>query len=185
MTEILDSNSYQEIGSVSGDHMEGKTNLDVEYLYMAPKEKQLREGIKRFPKGIGKFLPNLIGLTVKASLDRVTNEDLKGFPKLKILLLAGNRLTALDSNLFEEVPALEYLHLAHNKILDFGHDILKPLKHLKRVYVYNNVCMDKDQWSCEPNSKKWKELEEKMNENCPPDEVIDGSVEMSTEFLLE
>lgn len=172
-----DTKSSEVVEAVSQNHLSGKTDEDVE-LFMKKDPKKMM-----FPKGIGKFFPNLTGITfINADLERITSDSLKFLPKLKFLLLAQNQLTVLPSDLFKYTTNLEYLHVGKNLITSFGHNILKPIPKLKRLYIYDNVCMNEGRWTIQP--KEIKELQKLMNEQCPPDEIIDGTVEVSTKMLL-
>ena len=171
--------SIKKVVAVSQNHTPGKADKDVELFRNSDNSEKIK-----FPREIGKFFPNLMVLSLaKAGLVKINSEDLKFLTKLRFLILTANKLTSVESDLFKHTPNLEYLHLGFNSIKSFGHNILYLIPKLKRFYVYNNICMNDDKWTID-DPKKLQKLQKLMNEPCPPDEVIDGSFQVTTVMLL-
>lgn len=172
--------SIRKVVAVSRNHISGKSDEDVELFRNSDDSHKIK-----FPREIGFFFPNLMVLSLaKAGLVKISCEDLKFLTKLRFLILTANKLTSLESDLFKHTPNLEYLHLELNLIKSFGQNILHPIPKLKRFYVYNNTCMNDDKWTID-DPKKLKELQKLMNELCPPYEIIDGSVQVTTDILID
>lgn len=96
------------------------------------------------PKGIENFFPLLEKLSiVGAELESVKSDNLKPFVHLKTVNLKNNKITTLDSNVFESNPEITTLWISHNKLKHIGADILTPLKKLTYADFSSNDCVDK------------------------------------------
>ncbi|KAG4071478.1 hypothetical protein HA402_011632 [Bradysia odoriphaga] len=96
------------------------------------------------PKGLEKFFPNIKLLSIiNTELESVKSDDLKPFVHLTMVNLNGNKITTLDSNVFEFNPEITILKIVFNdKLKHIGADILTPLKKLQDADFSRNGCVD-------------------------------------------
>lgn len=129
-----------KIHAVSNNHMPGKTNVDVENLSFISKGSE-----KKLPKNIGAFFPNLLVLRADfyGELTEISNEVLKSLPKLRILYVNRNKITALDGDLFKYSPNLQHFAFDHNKITNMGDNLFKGLSKLTNIWPDHNPCVKK------------------------------------------
>lgn len=125
-----DDEYLSEVTNVTQNHMEGKTNDDVEFLWI------IEPNLEVFPKGIEKFFPNLKGLNpADHKLKAFKKDDLKVFPKLLWISFYSNEITRLDDDLFSATPKLQYINLKYNRIKNIGVNTFKSLKNLQYLYL--------------------------------------------------
>lgn len=78
-----------------------------------------------------KFFKNIAGLTINNSkLKKISQNDLKEFPKLKEIFIISNEVENLDSNLFEFNKSLKLVWIEGNKIKKIGAEIFDELHEL-------------------------------------------------------
>lgn len=125
---------------VVGTHIEESDNKVVEIFSVASDRT-----LKRIPKKIHKFFPNLLGLRwLDGVLETITAKDLKPFAKLAVLVLSQNHLVSLDSGVFQNTPLLQEIYLRDNSLEHLGQDILTNLNKLTCVRFKRNICIDYD-----------------------------------------
>ena len=128
---------WEALTKVSGDHLEGKINGDVETLNID------NAVFHSIPRGIENFFPNLKGLRiVHAKLRSVESDDMRAFPNLKVLCLWGNELTTLNGNLFENSPELEVINFGANYLKHVGPNFFEPLTKLTTAFFDENICIN-------------------------------------------
>lgn len=150
---------------VRGNHLTGKSNLDVEFLDIG------QQDLAYIPKGIEKFFKNLIGIRYKHSnLATISSDDLKPFPQLLFFGMYDTKLVSLDGNLFQNNLNLQVVSIFANKIEHIGPNLLGGLSQLKDVSFTSNVCINNYAYSMEAI----KELNEQLPILCPPkiDELL-------------
>lgn len=99
--------------------------------------------VHHLPKGIENFFPHLEQLAVvNAELESINSGFLKPFVNLRVVYLKHNKITSLDSNLFEFNPEITTLAISHNQLKHIGVDILTPLKKLTYADFSSNGCVD-------------------------------------------
>lgn len=87
--------------------------------------------LPQFPRLLGNFLPNLVFLSLtRCGLRKIERKDLMGLRNLKQLMLAGNKITELPSDLFQSTRQLEAVSFYGNRISFIGVTTLVPLKKL-------------------------------------------------------
>ena len=126
------------IVSVNGEHLEGRTDADVEGLsfYNPP-------GLTRLPFNIDEYFPNIAGLDwTFGDLTTISSDDFRQMPNLSILSLYGNRLTSLDSNLLQNTPLLQFVDFGSNLIEEVGEGIFNNLNNLRWALFQRNPCID-------------------------------------------
>lgn len=118
-----------------------------------------------FPKGIGKFFPNLKVLRVRnTKLKVIEKNDFKFMSKLEMIDISGQDLKNLDGNLFDYTPKLRFVYLSTNQLNHIGFGLLEGLKQLQEAYFSFNACIDRDATS--ENEIPGLILE--MKKTCPP-----------------
>jgi Leucine-rich repeat (LRR) protein len=94
------------------NYKDGKTDKDVDEIYIAGAKQMYM-----FPVNLENIFAQLKLIDIRRSkLSRVTQEDLRVFPKLKYLSLIGNTIEVITHNTFRYNHELEHLQLQHNKI---------------------------------------------------------------------
>lgn len=156
---IVDSDQ-NKVTNVTLNHKEGKTNNDVDFLYLG------EQNLTTLPKGIEKFFPNLKGINLtKNKVKVITKNDLKVFPSLQ-WFCASNDITTLDDDLFSASPNLKYVSFRDNKIKHIGLNTFKPLTNLQYLsFSGGDNCVNDDTWETD----KTESLISKLHEFCPPE----------------
>lgn len=96
------------------------------------------------PKGIAKFFPQIEELRIhKSKLKSVKRADLEPFKNLISLLLDGNELEELDSDLLQSHRNIRGLHFVPNKIKFVGERFFDNLDKLERIYFQDNICVNR------------------------------------------
>jgi hypothetical protein len=151
--------SYTESSlEVTGDHISGKSDIDVEGLLMGI------EPMTKLPESLENFFPNLKGLSIEASnLGSILASDLQ-FPNLNYLSIGNSKITNLDDDLFTNNPKLKYIDFSNNPIENIGHDLLNGLDELEQASFLNNECVNLEAKTPE----EVKELKRQLMESCPP-----------------
>lgn len=133
------------VDRIFGNHLEGKSNDDVEHWVVENSPSMLF-----MPQGVGGFFRNLEEVYIRnAGLQSITQSDLKQFQELKELTLIQTQLKSLESGLFLFNPKLRLLNLSNNQISFIAPDVLSPLKNLFHVSLKNNACIDIDKYTAE------------------------------------
>lgn len=149
----------QTIGKVLGTYASGKNHKSVVALHI------FGQTCHYIPDRIQSVFSDLEGLLIAYSgLKRILVSDLKPFAKLQVLFLPNNDLEVLGNDLFMFNPQLKAIVLNHNKIKHVSHDILLPLKHLSKMYLYKNDCVD----SVAVNPLQMQDLVIELIDHCPP-----------------
>lgn len=116
----------------------------------------------QFPKKMVKFFLNL--KTINADENKIVHlvyEDFKDHRKLEYLSLAGNEITTIDGNVFDEQLNLKYVDLRKNKLQFVGHDIKMPSI---EINLLSNTCINESA----QNPNQFLDLPYKLLKNCPP-----------------
>lgn len=122
---------------VRGDHMDGKSNFDVEALFV-------RDHVSNhMTRHIERFFPNLKSLTwVESNLLRISSLDLIAFPNLADFTIWISPLTYIEGNLFNYTPRLRHVGFFANSLRYVGDGLLDNLMELSRADFRSNPCID-------------------------------------------
>jgi hypothetical protein len=123
------------IDRAEGTHLSQKTNDDVGYFYLneAP-------NINYFPENLHNVFKNLEYITAgNSKLRQITQNDLKHFPMLKYLYLAGNQLKTISADVFEYNLELEVVRLYSNQIAHIGPTTFTMLTKLRDLDLDPNT----------------------------------------------
>lgn len=156
-TKSLNVEAPSIVSNISGAHLDGKKNSDVERL-------KIENQVCHFmPSGFDSFFPNLKSLRiVSTGLKKISLQDLKPFPLLEFIEIYANDVSSLQTDIFSSTLRLTSINFQDNKINKIGRDLLAPLKHLRKAHFNGNLCIS--QRADEPD--KIKDLQEKLNKEC-------------------
>lgn len=124
--------------SVAEENVEDRDKIMSFYIRSSP-------SCYYVPSGIAENFKNVKVLVIAyTGLKAITQADLRPLKKLQNLYIDNNRLTSLDSDLFEHNPNIEYMNLASNQILTIGSSTFEPLKSLQALDFADNICYSKN-----------------------------------------
>lgn len=125
--DFVATNGFIVIQKVSGQHLDGNTNDDVERLYFED------QNIPFLPHGIDERFINLKLLSViNSSLVHINNEALK-MNNLIDLTIEYNNIKYIDENTFQNLRQLKSLNLASNHIAELHLNTFKNMNELKTL----------------------------------------------------
>lgn len=157
---VESSGNLTSVVDVVGNHLEGKTNSDIQLLSI-----NNSPTLTSIPSNIGNLFPNLIAFQIRAvQLTSVTAEDLKQFANLIQLAIFGCPIVSLDADLFKYTPNIQVLIMTSNKIENVGQDLLANLVDLKIVNFLSNPCLS--YYASNPQMLEW--LKNNLSLSCPP-----------------
>lgn len=152
---LFDGN--QNVTSVYGSHQSGKGNGNVQGLTLSSQD------LPFVPTNIQSFFANVLALDLDTNvISSINNKHLKQFPNLQLFSIWKNRITSIDSNLFDGLTSLKFISFDSNDLRHIGHDINIPSNGDMRFA--HNPCID--QWANTPGQI----LNLKLNllRYCPP-----------------
>jgi len=160
---VTNYNDEATVTNITGNHIIGKTNADVEgfVIYLEP-------NLSRIPRGIENFFPNLIGLAWgNTNLTSLVADDLKPFPKLLSAWFPSNKFVSLHSDLFVHTPMVRHIDFGRNLLENVGSDLLTSLNNLTSALFNDNRCI-----SFNANtSQSIQNLIAMLREQCPEPET--------------
>jgi hypothetical protein len=120
--------------NVEGTHMSGMANNRVLMLVL---ENQL----ELIPADILNFFPALTGLILQnGNITSLTERDFRPFVNLRLLNLAGHKLTHLEGDLLHTNRALEWVRFSRNEIQTVERGLLSALPLLSNALFDLNPC---------------------------------------------
>jgi hypothetical protein len=135
---IVNNTNPEFIEEVSGDHLPGKTNNDVNGFASRGQK------YKSVPRDINKFFPNVTLFNFyAAAFKAISASDLKPFPDLTVFSAVLGEITSIDSDLFVHNPKIHTIDFYENRLQHVGFNLLGDLKSLRRVDFMNNPCIDR------------------------------------------
>lgn len=164
----LSNLSEQKVTKISGIHQSGKTNKDVEAIWIED-----NKSLSNFPKGVSKFFPNLKAFLIfDANIKELFGDELNEFPLLQFISLQYCGLKKISSNLFVNTPNLVLINFNNNLLEKVGHDLFKPLDVMKihRLGFLNNRCISKEEIN--GNLAIFVEIIKEVQENCKFDDEV-------------
>lgn len=153
------SSKENVLTQVSQNHMQGKSDKDVEILQIVGKT------LMFLPQKMENFFPNLKGLYIfRTSLKTIERENLTPFPNLIFIYVGATSVETIEWDLFLDNPKIEYISFSESPIKSIGPTFLDPLSNLKEVHFSKCVCITK--FIADPC--KIDEMKEALIKNCPP-----------------
>lgn len=128
------------ITNVTGTHLKGKSNEDVDGFLTTFKT------VKLFPQNLQEtFKKATIICVTYAELPSITKVDLRQFGmQLVKLELHGNDLQVINADLFEFNQNLKDIDLSFNYIKVVGRGAFDGLNDLSHLYFFDNPCYSGD-----------------------------------------
>jgi hypothetical protein len=125
------------IDKIEGEHKDGKTNADVQGIFINNKIQNLNY----FPQDLDKSFPNLIAIIIKnAQLKEIKQADIMNFPSLIRLILSFNDIKTIEKDLFKYNPQLQYIDLENNEISHIDYEVFNNLTQLETLWLHGNKC---------------------------------------------
>lgn len=154
----FDGENDDKITAVYGTHLADYQNADVQGLIISSQDMEF------FPVNIHEFFPDIKVLNFPLNaITSVTANHLIPFPNLEFLALYGNKITTLESGLFNRLKSLKFVNLGRNRIAHVGHNFV--LAATAEIYLYSNVCIDRDAVT----ELEVTHLRFSLMVNCPPE----------------
>ncbi|KAG5669271.1 hypothetical protein PVAND_017162 [Polypedilum vanderplanki] len=125
------------IDKVEGRHDVDKTNDNVTAIEASR--------VNNFPTIVRKNFKNLEVIHVSYSnIKEISSQDLKHFPKLRLLFMQSNQIEYIYHDLFSYNPDLEIINLSYNKISHIDKRAFSHLEKLRVLHIDKNDCDDFD-----------------------------------------
>lgn len=122
----------------AGNHLNGRTDRDVEFL-------QVRDPTRISSQIIGRityFFPNLYAFHwLNGGLRTTSASDLEPFTKLQSFAIESNLLVTLQADLLSNTPNLRVVDFRNNNIELVGAGLLDNLNDLNSVLLGGNICI--------------------------------------------
>lgn len=157
-TTPLNVESSQYVTSISGLHVDNKTNHDVIAIHISN-----CTHLSYIPKGLLHIFPNLIGIYLDScGIVSLNGTELNEYPQLKLFALEKSPLYYVPGNFFVHNPDMLLISFVENKINATGRNLLINLNQLSEVYFEDNICINKNATIIE----EIPEFNEKLNHDC-------------------
>jgi hypothetical protein len=129
------TNDNEIVTGVSQNHNAGKSNFDVDVLYVKGKT------LHYLPRHIEKFFPNLKGITVFTSKTKVLRrQDIAPFSRLLFVFMNEGLIEAIDGDLFDDNPTIQYVSFTLNPLTNVAPNAFDSLKQLKEIHCFQCKC---------------------------------------------
>lgn len=131
---VVDTESVR-ISSVGGQHVDGKSNQDVEYVRIQKPSRV--EYLPHFDARI--FFPNLLKYIVHdTGLKKISRDNFVGMPKLETLELSHNELESIPEDALFDLKALVDLFIDNNNFKALPEKLLSHASDFQRFRASNN-----------------------------------------------
>lgn len=152
---ILTGESDDIVTEILGEHRSGKSDTVVEQLLLK------NQNLKFFPRNIENFFSNLKSINVAGNaITDISNRHLKPLELLERLNLHSNKITEIESNLFDGLN-LKSVSFNHNHIRHVGNDIQLPTTTI--LFFSSNPCVNMNAYVPTDVAK----LQTLMRNQCP------------------
>lgn len=131
-----------EVVTVSGSHLNGKTNADVNGIHFKCGT------MFSIPNGIGNFFSNLIALIAgdgyenPLSFSNMKRPSLTNLPKLKILSIFAKEIGEVDNDALWDLPVLRDFLLCANGSISLHENTFKKNEYLREVVILDTQLKD-------------------------------------------
>ena len=125
------------ISSVGGHHKAYKSNNDVNAFYAKYRT------INYFPRGLEEIFPNIKSIYIwHSGLKEVHQSDLQSLTNLVVLDLWDNEITSIPAGLFDYNPNLKHISFTENRITFIDTKVFNHLHSLTNLLLDKNPCID-------------------------------------------
>ncbi|KAG5683948.1 hypothetical protein PVAND_013204 [Polypedilum vanderplanki] len=125
------------VTEVVGDHIFGKTNNDVEKVFIQ------HQNCHCIPRNLGEFFPNLkILYIMKSNVQYLMDGDLDGLDKLKIFDVSHNPIDQIGENFFKGHSSIMIISFYDCHIKKVTPGSLNSLTNIERMHFEGNACVD-------------------------------------------
>lgn len=129
----------RNVSEKSTNHLPGYNNSDVQFLEIR------NQSLRLSPRNFYLFFPNLVSLDLgHTELEEISNADLFGLSKLKVLQVHYNRLQVIENDLFKYSPSMIQISIDVNQIKHVGHNVFDHLRDLRSIWFGRNTCLSQD-----------------------------------------
>jgi len=134
------------------------------------------KNIQYFPQGLSKIFKNLKRIAIYINgLKEIIQSDLKGYPKLEVLVLDNNAIEVLDDGLFQYNPNLKFISMENNFIIQIYPKVFDGLNNLETLDLTSNFCIN---MKAKNDSTAVKSIIEEAKVQCSNPEFIDVDMEI-------
>jgi Leucine-rich repeat (LRR) protein len=122
-----------KITELSGDHLAGKSNKDVNELIVRD------QTVLFMPEGVDELFPRLQSITIDNSkLSKISKADFSSIPALKELMIRKNVIESIDPDSFDNNLQLEKIDLGENQLKVIPEKLFAKLPSIKTLMLNNN-----------------------------------------------
>lgn len=144
--------------SVSGLHSRNKSDHDVVGFYIFNKT------VSYFPKGLGEIFQNLNSIWIyNCHYKNISQSDVAVYSNLIYLYLGHNDIEVLEQGIFDYNPKLKAVFLHYNKISQIDSNIFDNLSQLVTLDIRSNACIN---MSAENDIKEVQKIIQNVKNKC-------------------
>lgn len=141
-------------------HLKGRNNTDVKGF-----EVKNQEILARIPNGVENFFANLQAFQWSSgNICSIDSNTFEPFPNLLYINLNYNKLVTIDGDLFQYTRKVSTIEFRNNFLEHAGLDLFSGLPYLRKVYFFNNSCID----TGANTTQLIQELKMQLPIKCPP-----------------
>lgn len=132
--KLSNTNENAEIRKVSGIHVQGKSNDNVEVFLMRGEKESTH-----LPNGIGRNYPNLVILQVEfCRLRFISRRNFKDMRKLTIISLQANQISDFFEDTFWDLKDVKKIDLSRNNLINLHPNTFIHLSKLEVLNLHYN-----------------------------------------------
>lgn len=125
----------KEITSVKGSPLRGKSNADVEAIFIR------NETMSQFPRNIGSLFPNVKVIAVEnVKLEAINKGALETFSSLEYLFLSDNKIKNITDGWLEKNFKIKFISLHGNPITEINPNAFSNLNELTLMDLSGQQC---------------------------------------------
>lgn len=159
VTSALITKPETVVQSIEGDHIEGKSNRDVEAIAFRDAK------VEYFPRGLNTVFPHLKSCFIRnCSLKKITKQDLVGLENLTSLGIVSCKVKSLPDDLLENMKQLKHISFEDNQIERLSSRVFQPVleNNLALIELRKNKIIDDFYGKTHPKSSDSVESIEKL-----------------------
>lgn len=157
----INSENPTIVEGITGEHISGKSDVDVEGFSM---QLQLQPGFSTIPRNIETFFNKLVGFQwYDSNLRSINAKFFEPWPNLNVLYIWNSNIICIDGDLFRYIRRLRYIHFQNNRFERIGHNLLTGLNLVYAIFA-SNSCIH----YVAMNSQDIQALNLQLPISCPP-----------------